>query len=132
MRSPTLAVVALAFVVLPQVASATTMTTKMCVLAPDALVSIGKCSVSNFANAGLRVTISADIYAHGDVHVDMANANGGNIEFECVLDGTDHVCVRLVDTGGPNAGIWTVTGILANTDTHYVAGANMTVDFLTL
>ena len=86
---------------------------------------------SAFASAGLRVTVYADANATGDVHVDLANSAGGRVEFECAIDGASRPCLRIVDTGGPNAGTWTVTGVLANADRHGFAGATMSVDFLT-
>jgi hypothetical protein len=113
-------------------ASATTTTTKQCTLGRDALVSVGTCAVSGYADAGIRVTIVAYDTTIGDVHVDLSNAAAtpDSIEFECPLVGTSHSCVREIDTGGPDAGTWTVTGVYAGTD-PLGAPAWMSVDFLT-
>lgn len=120
---------ALMFALMAPLAAATTVTTKSCTLGSSAIVSVGTCRVSNVANAGVRVTIYAYSTTRGDVHVDMTNSNGGSIEWECILDGSGHPCYFILDTGGPNAGVWTVTGVYAGFD-RFGAPATMSVDFL--
>lgn len=112
-------------------ASATTTTTKSCALAPDAFVSVGTCAVSNYADAGLSVLITAWSDTRGTAFVDMANSAGGHITWSCTLDGTAHPCQRVIDTGGPNAGTWTVTGRYVGENPYFTAGATMKVNFLT-
>lgn len=125
-------VLALAAPLASPLASATTVTTHSCALGASAIVSTGSCSVSEYANQGVRVTIVVYDTTRGNVHVDMRdeNATVDNIEWECVLTGAAHSCMRVVDTGGPNAGTWTVKGIYAGVDS-LGAPATMTVDFLT-
>jgi hypothetical protein len=65
------------------------------------------------------------------VHVDVANGVGDRIEWECALRGTSHACLRVVDTGGANAGVWIVRGVYAGASPAFRAEATMTVDFLT-
>ncbi|MFA5860236.1 MAG: hypothetical protein WDA16_00935 [Candidatus Thermoplasmatota archaeon] len=124
-------VAAFVAVLVAPLASATTTTTRSCTLAPDAALSVGTCAVSGYANAGLSVLVTAWSDTRGEAFIDMANSAGGHITWSCALDGTAHPCQRVIDTGGPNAGIWTVTGRYAGASSFFTAGATMKVNFLT-
>ena len=122
----------LLFAAAAPLASATTVTTKSCTLGTSAIVSVGTCSVSGFANSGIHVKVSVDSATTGDVHVDMSNAYAfpDNIEWECALVGFSHSCTRVIDTGGQSAGTWIVSGYYSGADPSG-APVTMSVDFLT-